>query len=573
MSRKIVAVAALAAFSLFEMSCIPISVGKGSASGGAVSPSELGPKAAEAKIVHVVLKSGQNIAFGEKQPGRVAPGGDAVVGITHQMREFSENEIKRASQSADGKIVEIETHNGAVYKVLASKVTDGRTLYSIYGPITIPFSDIQQVWVKRRAKGSSIAVIAGVVCLAGALVLALASHPHQDSKWPPDDSCPFVYSWNGEEYVLDAEPFGAAISEGLKRTDWIEMSNLRPVGGEYRLLLSNELEETQYTDELKLVAVDHAPGLTVAPDIEGRVHTFERPLAPVRAVDGKGRDILPFVASDDRAFWLSPLEEKALDGTGDFRDELVFEFAKPAGAKMVKLLANAWSTKWGSYSAGRFLELFGSSLDDVYRDIDRHGPTYFHLNAWLAGEEIGRLKIWVETPGGWKDRGAILGGSPVVTKNKVYVLDIADVPGTRLRIKLRPPVNFWMVNALSVDYADDAPVRITELAAATAVDRNGRNVAAALESNDGVYLENPSAEDRTAIVFAALPLEKGLERTVLLKAAGYYRIHTEAGGEPQAELLARILGERGFAARYSFREYLKWEAALRAEAQAAPAKR
>jgi hypothetical protein len=35
-------------------------------------------------------------------------------------------------------------------------------------------------------------------------------------------------------------------------------------------------------------------------------------------------------------------------------------------------------------------------------------------------------------------------------------------------------------------------------------------------------------------------------------------------GEPNTGLVERVLGEPGFAARYSFREYLKWEAGVRA---------
>ncbi len=65
-----------------------------------------------------------------------------------------------------------------------------------------------------------------------------------------EESCPFVYSFDGEEYVLDSEPCGVAVSEGLKRPDWVELSSLKEVDGKSRVLLTNELGETQYTDEL-----------------------------------------------------------------------------------------------------------------------------------------------------------------------------------------------------------------------------------------------------------------------------------------------------------------------------------
>ena len=66
-------------------------------------------------------------------------------------------------------------------------------------------------------------------------------------------------------------------------------------------------------------------------------------------------------------------------------------------------------------------------------------------------------------------------------------------------------------------------------------------------------------------MFAAPPLKEGLARTVFVKASGYYKVHVDATGEPRLDLAERILTEPGFAARYSFREYLKWEAGVRAE--------
>jgi len=255
------------------------------------------------------------------------------------------------------------------------------------------------------------------------------------------------------------------------------------------------------------------------------------------------------------------------------RDELVFEFPKPAGAKKAKLLTNAWTTQWGSLSAGKFLRLYGSSLPERYADVDRFGPTFGQFLKWMSSEELYTMKIWVETPSGWKARGMVYGGAPVVTKDKAYVLDVGDVPGEVLRIKLRPPVNFWMVNSLAVDYDEDLPVRLTELAAGSAVDPQGRDVRGELAATDGSYLTSPKRGERTELVFPVPPRTEGQDRTVFVKAAGYYRIHIEAKGEPQTELIDRVLGEPGFAARYSFREYQKWEAALQAEVEKATRRR
>jgi hypothetical protein len=555
MDKKIVTFFLLPAFGLFNVSCI---------STGTRAGSEIDRVNPRAAVISVVTKSGKIVDFRKNAPGRVVPGSNAIIGKTLQYIDVDRADVQRTIVDKKGKLVTLVTASGSAYEVVNSTEEGDKLHLSAYVPITIPFSDVQQVWIRKGDTGKSALAGAGLIA-AGVVVIGLIAalgFGHWLSKL--FESCPFVYSWNGDEYVLDAEPYGAAISEGLKRTDWVELSNLREVDGEYRVLLTNELDETQYTDELKLVAVDHAPGAKIAPDLAGGFHTFSSPLPPVSAVDQNGRDILPFVAKGDKALWQSALEEKNPDDAGEFRDELVFEFPKPAGAKRVKLLANAWTTQWGSLSAGKFLELYGSSLPEQYEDIDGHGPKYGRILSWMATEELYTLKVWVETPGGWKARAMIMGGAPVITKDKAYAFDVGDIPGETLRIKLRPPVNFWMVNSLAVDYGEEAPVHGTELAAEKAVDHTGRDVRATLAATDGSYLESPNSGERTELVFAAPPIKDGLARTVFVKASGYYKIHLNAMGEPQTGLVERVLGEPGFAARYSFREYLKWEAGVRA---------
>ncbi|MBN2264427.1 MAG: hypothetical protein JW775_01310, partial [Candidatus Aminicenantes bacterium] len=272
MARKISALFALAAFSIFDLGCIPLRPNPSPRGRAALDPADLGPQASELKIVGAVLKTGTYISFDEKQPARVTPGGDAVVGLSHQTLEIADDAVKNVILGPKGEILEIETEDGRAYKITSATPVGDRTRYRAFGPITLPLSDIQQVWIKTSKRGGASALTyVAVAGLAAAMVfLVIAVSNQEPDPTPPGpiipESCPFVYSWNGKGYVLDAEPYGAAVTEGLKRTDWIELSELRPSAGVYRLLLANELDETQYTDELKLVAVDHAPGRKVAAD-------------------------------------------------------------------------------------------------------------------------------------------------------------------------------------------------------------------------------------------------------------------------------------------------------------------
>ncbi len=559
MAKKIVTVILLPAFCVFCMSCASNTQVKG--------PSDVARFSPRTAIFAVVTKSGETIEFRKTDPGRIVPGGGGVTGKALREIDIEPADVERTIRDKNNKPLGLYLKGGVYYELVTYEERDGKIHVSAFAPITIPVADIQQVWVRKNDTFRSVmggaGLIAGAIIVVGVISLAVFMHELETS------SCPLVYSWNGAEFVLDAELYGAAISEGLKRAEWVELSELREVNGEYRLVLANELDETDHTDELKLVAVDHAPGVKVAADLSGRFHTFAAPVPPASAVDQTGRDVLTFVRANDKAFWLSDLEGREPDDPGEFRDELVFEFPKPAGAKTAKLLANVWTTEWGAHSSWIFLEHYGPSLPEKYAEVDSHGPMYAKFVNWAAAEELAALKVWVETPAGWKARSMIMGGAPVITKDKASVLPVGDIPGETLRIKLRPPVNFWMVNSLAVDYGEDQAVEATELAAATALDRTGRDVRTELAATDGSYLISPDRGDRTELVFAAPPLKPGLQRTVFVKASGFYKSHVDATGTPRLELAERILTEPGFAARFSFREYLKWQAGLRAAANGA----
>ena len=53
-------------------------------------------------------------------------------------------------------------------------------------------------------------------------------------------------------------------------------------------MIANEGDETEYTDELKLLVVDHPAGVGAVADEQGRVHTLTHPCPPVKAADGRG---------------------------------------------------------------------------------------------------------------------------------------------------------------------------------------------------------------------------------------------------------------------------------------------
>ncbi len=123
-------------------------------------------------------------------------------------------------------------------------------------------------------------------------------------------SCPFLYVYDGEKYqfvtdLLWRAPLGLVTSMGFvapdETKDFIKISGtqIKPKSGRYSIQITEELWETAYFDEVKLIAVDHPIGTdifvneqyTPPPFAEFKVYGVAEKLHPKSAVDHHGGDV------------------------------------------------------------------------------------------------------------------------------------------------------------------------------------------------------------------------------------------------------------------------------------------
>jgi hypothetical protein len=123
---------------------------------------------------------------------------------------------------------------------------------------------------------------------------------------------------------------------------------LKPRDGRYVLQLTEELWETAYADEVKLVAVDHPDSVDVfvderfVPPGPVKLHLFQvgSREVPLSATDGKGNDVLPALrASDD--IYLSNLTPTKYQGVVEPHD-LILDLGPDAGAPGTSLFLRGW---------------------------------------------------------------------------------------------------------------------------------------------------------------------------------------------------------------------------------------
>jgi tetratricopeptide (TPR) repeat protein len=135
-------------------------------------------------------------------------------------------------------------------------------------------------------------------------------------------SCPTLFAWNGKKYEFITDVIGAAVighwvsPNGRNHADpdeWVKVegSQLRPRDGYLSLRFGEPMEEVNYLDQVRLVAIDHPANTQVYPNerflneppfASGApvVSTAAHPVAA--AWDDQGRDVTALLRKRDRQY-------------------------------------------------------------------------------------------------------------------------------------------------------------------------------------------------------------------------------------------------------------------------------
>ena len=177
-------------------------------------------------------------------------------------------------------------------------------------------------------------------------------------------SCGFLYAWDGTRFrfvtdVMWRSALGMPLGIMGSTTSWapagasqeylrVPGSALQPQDGRYTLQLTEELWETSYTDEIRLLAVDHPDSVGafvnerfIPPGpVALRLYQMVRQHAPRSAVDDHGNDLLPALREMDDVHVsnLVPLEYQGLVEPHD----LVMDLGDDAGRAGTQLFLRGW---------------------------------------------------------------------------------------------------------------------------------------------------------------------------------------------------------------------------------------
>ncbi len=173
-------------------------------------------------------------------------------------------------------------------------------------------------------------------------------------------SCPVLFAWDGHKYRLVTDVIGAAVvghwftpeRRNIPNPgEWIKVDGAQivPVNGKLSMRFMEPMEEVNYIDQLRLVAVDHPESVEVNPEerflddppfASGRVVASSGARLPVGAWDGEGRDVLDAVSRRDHTF-ASGFTPEPYDGFANLH-ALTLDLGAVDAQKPMKLLMTGY---------------------------------------------------------------------------------------------------------------------------------------------------------------------------------------------------------------------------------------
>ncbi len=172
------------------------------------------------------------------------------------------------------------------------------------------------------------------------------------SNFYDESSCPLLYAWNGSSYgfVGDingpgilSEPMGNGQYRKPTPADYIKINRLQQNGSEYDLQVTEEYNEISYLDQMDLLTVDHAPGISTYPTLVRANESFFYTVndsdmqSPVSCVSD-GKDCLGAITSPDGYY---------VSGGANKTTSIIVDLGNFSNSGPVKLLLGGYSV-WGA---------------------------------------------------------------------------------------------------------------------------------------------------------------------------------------------------------------------------------
>jgi hypothetical protein len=130
---------------------------------------------------------------------------------------------------------------------------------------------------------------------------------------------------------------------------------------------------------------------------------------------------------------------------------------------------------------------------------------------------------------GWQTGQVLFAVGPRPAEDMIYDIDLSDVSGDKVQIKLSPPAGYWLIDHLALDFGKDGALETSEIAPEAVDGPDAAEVLKALAGEDATTLVLDPDGPPSELTFTLPPPKEGMERTVFLRTVSCFEIPPKAG--------------------------------------------
>ena len=350
---------------------------------------------------------------------------------------------------------------------------------------------------------------------------------------------------DGDSFVFQGEIFGGAIAENLERDDYMPLPEMKEEEGSYRLRISNELKERQYTDLAELIVANHSDNEKVILDKYGFPRSVKNIISPVKAMSTGGIDMRNTLNRKDNEVYFFNDTEYSINS-------VYLSFSKSPDDQSGKLIINGKNTLWFDYVFGKFLEKFGSNYDS-WMEKQAKIPGAERVQKMLDHDIP--LSIYLMIDGDWELVDYFHTIGPLASRDFVIPLDLSRIIDDEVNVKVETGFMFWELDYAGIDYSIDNEYEVNVIKPSVAIGTGAMDWTSSLGSIDGDYMIQEIPGRVTEVVFKApIPANDQIQ-TVFLHSRGYYELIRDFKGLPDITGLNKFKTP-GYFSEYSREQYL-----------------
>ena len=340
------------------------------------------------------------------------------------------------------------------------------------------------VFIERREISfwKGLWVIPAMFAMASRLPATLPRSSEFEIHRITGSSCPYVYSYDGAQFRLEAEAFGTSVSKAFEAQTFSVLPTLTPVGGRAMVRISNERPETHLLNSVHLYAADAEERKQVVLDVNNVLWPLPALQPPSTAHEYAGKDIRTEIKEKDGVYWKSDLTHTT--ASAGFRDNLELQFELPARANEATLVISAVNSDLINEVYRSMGSVLGDATLEFYHALENDVELQRTIRDWV-GEASLRVDVGNGTE--WRNIGAISPEASVAPFSRAIRIRNIRSNGSPLSVRLSALTDLWRIDAVSIDCSpvDPLPMHPLNLLAVNASD--SADWKSAVTSSDSSY--------------------------------------------------------------------------------------